>query len=417
MDFILCAVSNLFRIYLIYQFAEIFFGKSKEERLKKLLIGIFFYIINMILYWEFHIAWVNGVCNLVGIGLIMWSYTKLQKMIFFLTGAIFMVNIGCDLLVTRLFTNYQDGIEFDQIYTVLVVFMILICELLTEKLVNARYKRENFQSVFLILVPMCSIGLLFLLDYINCITNLGLAIMSAGLLLLNFFVFYLYNILSEMFTQKYENEVLCQKIENYASQLNNMVDSEERVKALRHDMKHHLNELKLMASKKECKAIEKYIEDMESFVTNPYEVVSSGNIEIDSVLNCMLQQAKNRLDTVNVKLRIPESMSYSFDVNVILGNLLENAIEAASQTTEKQLYVDIRFKQGILKIDIENSFNGQLRKGRNGLLTTKKEKYSHGIGIGNVKKIVEKYDGSMEICPHDRIFVVKLILYMPDMEN
>lgn len=95
---------------------------------------------------------------------------------------------------------------------------------------------------------------------------------------------------------------------------------------------------------------------------------------------------------------------------VILGNLLENAIEAAEQTKEKWLLVDIRFRQGILRIDIENSFSGTLKEGR------KIEKDNHGIGLGNVKKIVEKYEGSVEICPQNTTFDVKLILYMPDME-
>ena len=223
--------------------------------------------------------------------------------------------------------------------------------------------------------------------------------------------------LSSTLSQEYENDVLRQKIQNYSNQMEIMLQGEEKVKALRHDMKHHMSELKLMAMKHENKAIQKYIDDMEEFIENPNEIVSSGNVEIDSMLNYMLQRAKKELRVVNVKMQIPAAVSHFFDLNVILGNLLENAIEAAMKTEEKQLDIDIKLKQGVMRIKIENSFSGRIKKGRQGLLTTKEKKEQHGIGLSNVRKIVEKYNGIMEICPSDNIFCVKLILYMSKIEN
>ena len=56
MDFILCAVSNMFRIYLIYRFAEIFLGKNESGTVKSFLVGTCFYLTNVILYWKFHMV-------------------------------------------------------------------------------------------------------------------------------------------------------------------------------------------------------------------------------------------------------------------------------------------------------------------------------------------------------------------------
>ena len=176
------------------------------------------------------------------------------------------------------------------------------------------------------------------------------------------------------------------------NQLDVMLQGEEKVKALRHDMKHHMNELKLLAVKDNSRAIEKYIGDMEEFITNPNEIVSSGNLEIDSVMNYMIRRAKEELRTVNVNVRLPKTVSHSFDVNVILGNLLENAVEAARQTEEKRLDVRVELQQGVLRIQIENSYNGKLEKRHQRLFTTKKEKRLHGIGLQNVRKIEEKHD-------------------------
>ncbi|MBD5465019.1 MAG: GHKL domain-containing protein [Lachnospiraceae bacterium] len=416
-DMIICVSTNLFRVYLIRRFMQIFFGCREEGKVKQVLAYGGFFLVNTVTYLMFHLVWVNIICNLAGISLVVLLYTKSIKMNLFVTCSIYLINIGCDTVSTLPFIEYRDGESFTQVYAVISVFLIFICELLTEKIVNERKQVENIQNFSLVLVPLCSIIMLCLLIYIEASTVSGLIIISVGLLMANFLIFYLYNMLSSTLSQKYENDVLRQKIQNYSNQIEIMLQGEEKVKALRHDMKHHMSELKLMAMKHENKAIQKYIDDMEAFMENPNEIVASGNVEIDSVLNYLLQRAKKELRSVNVKIQIPAAVSHFFDLNVILGNLLENAIEAAMQTEEKQLDVSIKLKQGVMWIKIENSFHGGLKKGQHGLLTTKEKKEQHGIGLSNVRKIVEKYNGIMEICPHDNLFCVKLILYMSRIEN
>ncbi|MFQ8980382.1 MAG: GHKL domain-containing protein [Waltera sp.] len=80
-------------------------------------------------------------------------------------------------------------------------------------------------------------------------------------------------------------------------------------------------------------------------------------------------------------------------MNILLGNLLENAIEAAERTENKYLNVSITLQKGILRIRIDNSFvteSTSYKEERDGsriLQTTKKRKELHGIGLKNVKKI------------------------------
>ena len=71
-----------------------------------------------------------------------------------------------------------------------------------------------------------------------------------------------------------------------------------------------------------------------NFFEKPSEIVSSGNMEVDSVLNYMLQKAKKMQLNTTVKVAIPEDMKHSFDLNIIIGNLLQNAIDAAVETEE-----------------------------------------------------------------------------------
>ena len=423
-DFVICVLTNLFRVYLISRFIRVFLrdeqsindtGNGSDNR--RLLHGCMyacFFLVNTAAYLVFHMAVVNFLCNLIGIWWIVLTYTRSVKMNLFVTGSVYLINMGCDTIATFLFVNYRDGESFNQIYEVITVFLILICELVTEKIVNNRRHQEGVRNLSLSLVPLCSIGVFCATVYTDSVTEKGIIIISTGLILINFFTYYLYNMLSSMMTVEFENRLLRQRVQDYAEQMNVMLQSEEKVKALRHDMKHHLCEIKILASQNESSAIEEYIKDMEGFIENPDVIISSGNAEIDSVMNYMLRRARKELHTVNVNVQLPNDVGHAFDLNVILGNLLENAIDAAAQTEEKFLDFSVEMKQGFLRLQIVNSYGGKIEQGNGKLLTTKTDKSLHGIGLENVRKIVEKYDGKMEVYPEENRFCVMLILYITE---
>ena len=422
LDFIICALTNLFRIFLIGRCASIFLGVDVDKKKKHIVYGCF-YVINTVLFWEFHTVWINMICNLMGIGAIVWLYTKSVRTNLFITGTIYLVNCGCDVAATSLIVNYRDGGAYNQIYAVISFFLIFMCELVIEKIITIHKDAEDAQNISLVLMPICSIIVITLLVYTDTCTGIGLTIVSIGLLIANFLMLYLYNLLLHSISQQYEMEMLKTQLQAYANQLNVVLRGEEKIKALRHDIKHHLSELMLLANKHDVAEIQKYIDEMNSFLKNPNEIVSSGNLEIDSVLNFMLQKAEKELKTVDIKVMLPEKVRHSFDINVMLGNLLENAIKAAGKTENKYLSVHIKLKRGILKVKIENSFESSyiLRKEQNRkdtiLKTTKPFTKQHGIGLKNVKKIVEKYNGTMAVTAQEGIFCVNLLLYMARMEN
>ncbi len=422
LDFMICALTNLFRIFLIGRCASIFLGADVDKKKKHIVYGCFF-VINTVLFWEFHTVWINMICNLMGIGAIVWLYTKSVRTNLFITGTIYLVNCGCDVAATSLFVNYRDEGAYNQIYAVISFFLIFMCELVIEKMITIHKDAEDAQNISLVLMPICSSIVIILLIYTDTCTGIGLTIVSIGLLIANFLMLYLYNLLLHSISQQYEMEMLKTQLQAYANQLNVVLRGEEKIKALRHDIKHHLSELMLLANKHDVAEIQKYIDEMNSFLKNPNEIVSSGNLEIDSVLNFMLQKAEKELKTVDIKVMLPEKVRHSFDINVMLGNLLENAIKAAGKTENKYLSVHIKLKRGILKVKIENSFESSyiLRKEQNRkdtiLKTTKPFTKQHGIGLKNVKKIVEKYNGTMAVTAQKGIFCVNLLLYMARMEN
>ena len=122
---------------------------------------------------EYHTIWVNVLSNLLGIALVVWIHTKSLYIITFLTVAIYVVNMTCDVVGTVLFVNYRDGVVHSQVYAAIAVFLIFICELIVERIITIKENRETHHNFTLIIIPICSVLIVFILVYMNSCTEIG----------------------------------------------------------------------------------------------------------------------------------------------------------------------------------------------------------------------------------------------------
>lgn len=364
----------------------------------------------------FHFPPANIVTNVIMIYLITQLYEGEQKKKILVTVLIYGINMVCDSLSIYSFSNYVIGAEYTKIAAYVTILLICICEFIIER-VAIKNREMKFTPPYwniLILIPVISIAILFVLLMNNIDNQKILVLVSAGILFINMLIFYLYNALMDIYIKLEENALFERKLESYANQLDVLMQSEEKISALRHDMKHHLNELIIMAKRNEEKngEIIDYIQNMQMFMENKNEYSSCGNKEVDSILNYMLNKAQEVLKEVEYQISIPKEVDIRlFDLNVILGNLLENAIQAAGSSKDKKLSVLVKFEKGMLFINVRNTFGDKIIKMGNDYLTTKKEAEKHGIGLKNVKRVVNSYHGNIEISDTDNIFDVKIMLY------
>lgn len=91
----------------------------------------------------------------------------------------------------------------------------------------------------------------------------------------------------------------------------------------------------------------------------------------------------------------------------IFGNLIDNAIEACETQSEKRIEIIVKEIKKLLIIKVINSYKGKLP---DKLSTTKKEKRFHGIGLKNVKSILEKYDGTYQMIKEDDEVITKIMI-------
>ena len=138
------------------------------------------------------------------------------------------------------------------------------------------------------------------------------------------------------------------------------------------------------------------------------------NIVVDALINAKFSLAQQFAIDFNIDIHIPIELPFSnADLSILLGNILDNAIEASSRLPEsrRKIKIYICYDKNVLIITIINNYLGHLIRDSNGkLVSTKKDYQNHGIGLKSVEKIADKYHGSVVIETENDLFTIKIIL-------
>lgn len=407
-------IVNVLRVFLIKSVIVLFFKNDPEEENRRRIGFLIYYLCTTIIYSLFHISFIYEVCNCLGIiGLTLLYHEKWKKRIW-VSLVLFSMDMACSLIV--LFTFEGNG-QLQQ--PAIQVMLLLICVTMISRITYPTNSREEIyqkdQMYILILIPAASVFVLCILLYGKIYGTIALLICIA-MLIINLCVFYLYQVMVKNYINQRNNDIYVQQINAYQNQLEVIMESQNRIRSLKHDMKNHMLAMQALLENSKIKESKDYLVSMQNFMTNPLEYVTTGNDSVDSLLNYKIQKANNVLKKVEVKINIPEGLNlHSFDLNVILGNLLDNATEAALQTEEKLLMIMINLDKGILYINICNSCQ-EIMIGENGeMKTTKVDPANHGMGLKNVGRMVEKYHGEMDFSYKKGLMEVEIIVYLKDM--
>lgn len=331
------------------------------------------------------------------------------------------MNLFCEALaVYMLYDCRVDGEYGAEMYYAVFLFMYL-CERVMEKFCirNIREDTSLKHWDLLIFLPVISVVMVSVLIISETENRLTGSAVSAGIICLNLIVFYICDDLVGAYIKLKESALVARQLESYSNQLDVVMRSEEKVRGLRHDLKHHMSEIMMLADKGRPREIMDYVRTMQADLLTEGEYISSGNADIDSLVNLLLDRAKRELQDVRCRVSVPRELDIpAFDWNIILGNLMDNAIEAARKSEDRLLHIKIQYHKGMLLIEIRNSYSGVLVKSEGMYLSTRDydrtdESQVHGLGIRNVRRIVEKYDGNMEISDEEGIFKVRILMYVP----
>lgn len=189
-----------------------------------------------------------------------------------------------------------------------------------------------------------------------------------------------------------------------------MLQLHENARKLKHDMRNHLMVLASYLNGNEILEAKQYASEILDKLNLEYSYIKTGNTLLNYIVNQKLSAAKQM--GIYVKAEI-ENLRFasvqSIDFSALLGNLLDNALEAAAHSQKKYVELTIRQVRGYEVIKICNSIDDSVLAKNPKFNTTKNERAQHGVGLSQVRDIVEKYQGLLDIYEEEDRFIVSVM--------
>ena len=273
----------------------------------------------------------------------------------------------------------------------------------------------SFATSILLIVVIFLAGAQMSEDFAMIVTTIAFAIGVAS--------FYFQNSISYAHEEKLKFALHAQEKEYYFAQCQLMQESAEQVKSIRHDMKLHLFTMKGYAVKVSADEIVDYANGLLDNIGESEVYSDTGNIAFDSIINFKLKNAVDENIKLDINVLVPPYINIEVaDVVTILGNLLDNALDAVAKVEDKRIKLNVIFNKGNLVIKTENTFDGEVKyaKGNGGaekIIATRKGGSDHGHGLSNICRSVGKYDGHVDISHKGNVFSVSVLLYVDDISR
>ena len=308
-----------------------------------------------------------------------------------------------------------NGFYFLLVEYIVQFLFLLFIEQFTKKL---EIQGDQEFAWYLLIVPVTSIAVLSCFMYMEFPKSLVLqAVVTLGSLMQYFSnaaIFIVLERYTVIMNEKKYDALYQVKQEMEDEKFQKIAKLNEDYRCYMHDMHNYLNNIRLLAMREENEAVVKIINDMEGELQNK-EVehkLFCGNPVLNSIL--AEQSAKAVGQGVAMQVFVERFLGVEFileaDMISLFGNLLDNAVAAAAQCKGEKT-VDVKLFMGnqyMFVCYIENSYDRVLREAE-GFASTKQEA-GHGLGIGIVRRLAEKYGGSVTMETSENKFVTILTL-------
>ncbi|MEG0895476.1 MAG: ATP-binding protein [Oscillospiraceae bacterium] len=211
---------------------------------------------------------------------------------------------------------------------------------------------------------------------------------------------------------EYQNELIskhCDEVENIYRQM----------RGWRHDFHNHIQAMLTIIEKNDNNiSLKDYLLKLNDDLISVDTVIRTGNVMVDAILNSKLSLAKSKNIEITAKAIVPKDIEISdVDLCVLLGNLLDNAIEACQKNCNSKKFefnapfirVYISAQENQLYLCVTNSVYIETKKVDGKFLSTKKSA-THGFGLLRIDKICNKYNGYCSRNIEPGVFSTEILL-------
>lgn len=232
-----------------------------------------------------------------------------------------------------------------------------------------------------------------------------------GIIFLNIVCFYMTYSLSKSNSEAEELRIKNQQEEYRLSYAENIKNQYEEIRRMRHDMKQDLAVLSELYREQKYDEARSFADKVSKNLAKFDNVIDVQNVFINAILNSKLSTALE----YGIKVICSSSNNVSgiddIDLCNLLGNMLDNAIEAAKMCEMGYIEVSINSDENKILVIIANSVVKSVLNYNKELITTKADSARHGYGIKTIKSIANKYNGTAKFYEESNLFYCQVLMY------
>lgn len=417
MIFLFDILINVIDFLIIHKFFDCFCNKRNCN--KQVGIGVFVCCIGLIsIVNQFDNPNVNVLILLAMIYL--YSFTFTYTLPYRIVLPILYIGLGfvAELFNFVLLSSFDDVLRGQTFYYV----GALLCEIWRFLIVLIVCQIRDFQLpnlpksfiLLLLLIPVFSI-------IICCITiniikinesDIGRILCVVVTIITvtnNILIFKLFSKLVDVMSENHNNAMLLQEAKAKELFYKEVEKSNNQVREIKHNLKNTL--LAIYAKNSEENTLSKDIKVIVDELDMSDKNIYTKNVIFNTIINNKVNQTRNENINIDVSVMIPQYMNLDYkDAGVLLGNMLDNAIEACYKLDEAKRWIKINilYRSGMLLITVCNS---KENKTVDISKSSKVDTDNHGIGIPSMKRIIKKHNGVIEFIDNGYSFEVSASLY------
>ena len=407
---------NIF-VMVIYGVFSIGFGDLylvSKEKYYKFIFLILLEVINMILL--FNELDYNYILPLIMIYFIFAYYGHIVKRLFIGMTAIMFIQIvpSFSFCILNIIENDYMTIPVNYyihfLYVLVAIFLMF--NYLIFRSIQSTYQFSSFKDLLLFLVSCILLNVSGYMIVNFPIANLDLVNLYSFLFIgLIEIIFVMFSLLTRRLNKSRE-ELVKKEIESYSKTFNetmvkNIEESYKNNRKLKHDLNNHLLAIELRIKNGKQEEALDYIHKISQNITG-IKVLETENETLNYIINSKIMTMERYEIEFEYKILSSLKQLEVFDIVTIMGNLLDNAIEAQHDLIEKK-YIKLYTEdiEGRTIIEIRNRCNRDKLTIKDGeFVSTKKDKDNHGLGLENVREVINKYKGEYKIDIQENEFVV-----------
>lgn len=273
-------------------------------------------------------------------------------------------------------------------------------------------------TVFLLIVPVISILvsiIIFELALYYKVEDISLILIAfLGLMYINAIVFWLFESIMRHFDKEHKYQMIEKQLEMQINHYNKLAENREVLSEVVHDFKNHLNCIYNLYKYNKGAELGKYIENLIN-VSDTEKIVDTGNPVIDALLHDKTNIAQKYGINFKRMLNLPSNINIAYnDICAILGNSLDNAIEACrrieSKVLSKEIELSMSYRDSYLIIVVTNTFDKPPQREGKFFRSSKASPNLHGLGMQSIERTVKKYNGNMVVKYDSSHFVLEIVM-------